>query len=209
VDTSLCLWIAEASRLGQAGMRTVTHFSTGLWSTGAQKLTSPFDESLHRLMHRTLALQARGWRDRSMLSCWPWVLRSPQPACRRCRQCCRRAPVLGFGTERPVQIRPPRQINGICGPVLRASRSVGMRCSRNGRAGLDQAHGIPPCRRRFAVGYAKRALVIGREQRVVRIGLKPVARTCPLRQTPDLCATKVRRYERASLPAVPLGQRRR
>jgi site-specific recombinase XerC len=41
-------------------------------STAAQQLTSLFAESVHSLMHRTLALHSRGWRDRSVLSCWPW-----------------------------------------------------------------------------------------------------------------------------------------
>jgi hypothetical protein len=42
-------------------------------STAPQRLTSHFTETIHNLMHRTLALHPRGWRDRSMLSCWPWV----------------------------------------------------------------------------------------------------------------------------------------
>jgi hypothetical protein len=35
-------------------------------------LTSLFAGIIHRIMHRTLAFHSRGWRDTSMLSCWPW-----------------------------------------------------------------------------------------------------------------------------------------
>jgi len=33
-----------------------------------------FTQIIHRLMHRTLTLHPRDWRDRSMLSCWSRVL---------------------------------------------------------------------------------------------------------------------------------------
>ena len=42
-------------------------------STDTQQVTSLFAESIHRSIHRTLALHPRGWRDRSVLSCWPWA----------------------------------------------------------------------------------------------------------------------------------------
>lgn len=74
VDTSLRLWTADCrARPGEASPRLST-FPQPRTSTAVQRLTSMFTETIHRLMHRTLAWQARGWRDRSLLSCWPWAL---------------------------------------------------------------------------------------------------------------------------------------
>jgi hypothetical protein len=53
-------------------LRLLSTYPQSRSSTAAQQLTSLFAESVHSLMHRTLALHPRGWRDRSVLSCWPW-----------------------------------------------------------------------------------------------------------------------------------------
>lgn len=74
METSFRLWTAEASRpsarLASSGLST---FPQPCSSTASQRLTSLFAESIHRPIHRTLALHTRDWRDRSALSCWPWA----------------------------------------------------------------------------------------------------------------------------------------
>jgi hypothetical protein len=72
VETSLPLVDngRPAARVGLAFQRLST-FPQPRPSTAARRLTSAFTETIHRLIHRTLTLHPRGWRDRSMLSCWP------------------------------------------------------------------------------------------------------------------------------------------
>jgi hypothetical protein len=72
VDTCLGLWTAGASHRVKAGALLLSTFPQPRSSTAPQGLTCQFSESIHNLMHRTLAWAPRGWRDRSVLSCWPW-----------------------------------------------------------------------------------------------------------------------------------------
>ncbi len=60
---------AIRERWPRRAFRRLSTFPQPGSSTAAQRLTSVFGQTIHRLMHRALALHPRGWRDRSMLSC--------------------------------------------------------------------------------------------------------------------------------------------
>ena len=75
METSFRLWTAEASRpRARLASSRLSTFPQPCSSTASQRLSSLFAGSIHRPVHRALALHTRGWRDRSALSCWPWAL---------------------------------------------------------------------------------------------------------------------------------------
>jgi hypothetical protein len=74
VDSSLSLWTGEVPASVKLAFQPLSTYPQSGLSTAKSQLTSVFAESIHSVMHRTLALHPRGWRDRSVLSCWSWDL---------------------------------------------------------------------------------------------------------------------------------------